>query len=268
MSKIETKINDNQENTMKKADANDCTEAMIPSVAIEQFRRDGYLILERCIPPADLALLQRSCDELLAAGMAEVDKVSGSRPHKFLFGAAEKKPELDQVNFGPLMAELCRQTLGPDVWHVNDQYSYKDARSGGSFGWHQDGAYIGAPHKPYLTVWIALCDMSEQNGTISVIPRTRAKLQGTIAGAKELVNGYEKYIGDDRGEIVNVPAGSIATFHSDIFHVSGHNVSDRPRTAYITKYGVEPVLGKLGQGLALTGRPFLQDGRCLGADQP
>lgn len=238
----------------------------IPHAAVEQFRRDGYLILERCLLATDLALLQRCCDELLAAGKATVDAVSGARPHKFLFGAAGQKPELDRINFGPLLAELCRQTLGPDVWHINDQYSYKDARTGGTFGWHQDGGYIGAPHKLYLTVWIALCDMYEQNGTIRVVPRSRAKVQGTIAGAKEMLTGYEKYIGDDPGELVNVPAGSLAAFHSDIFHVSGHNVSDRPRTAYITQYAAEPVCGKPGQGLALTGRPFLRNGRCVAED--
>jgi len=239
------------------------TTNVIPSTALDLFRREGYLILEQCISNEDLELMRRSCDELLADGHATIDGVSGSRPHKFLFEAAKQKPVLDRFNFGPLMAELVRQTIGPDAWHINDQYSFKDARTGGTFGWHQDGAYIGAPHKLYLTVWIALCDMNEQNGTIRVVPRSRAKVKGTIIGARELLTGFEKYIGDDQGDLVNVPAGSIAAFHSDIFHVSGHNLSDHPRVAYITQYCPEPILGKEGQGLWLRGRPFLKDGEVI-----
>ncbi len=234
-----------------------------PATALDLFRRDGYLILENALSREEVALLQRCCDELLAAGKATVDGVSGARPHKFLFEAAKQKPELDRINFGPLITELCLQTLGPDVWQVNDQYSYKDALTGGTFGWHQDGGYIGAPHKLYLTVWIALCDMCEENGTIRVVPRSRAKVRGTVKGAKEMVTGFEEYIGDDPGDLVNVPAGSLAVFHSDIFHVSGHNRSEHPRVAYITQYGSEPILGKEGQGVWLAGRPFLKGGKSV-----
>jgi ectoine hydroxylase-related dioxygenase (phytanoyl-CoA dioxygenase family) len=231
----------------------------ISQSALSQYHCEGYMILENCISQDMVSLMSRSCAELLQQGETTVDNAVGGRAHQFLFSPRSKKPELDRFNFGEFASELCRQTLGPDVWHINDQFSYKQARTGGTFHWHQDGAYIGAEHKPYLTVWITLCDMTEQNGTVRVVPRSRAIAKDTVYGAKELVEGYEQYIGQDTGVPVIVPAGSLAAFRSDIFHASTANDSAQPRIAYITQYSAEEIVGIPGQGMHIVGRPFLKD---------
>ena len=50
--------------------------------------------------------------------------------------------------------------------------------------WHQDSGYVGFPHRPYLTCWCALDDMSEENGTVYILPYERA-------GTRELVEHTE-----------------------------------------------------------------------------
>ena len=226
----------------------------------EQFRREGYLILERVVPEEQLRLLHRCCDELLAEGKATIDNGDNQRNHKFLFGAMSQRPALRSFVFSDLYAEICRRTLGPDAWFINDQYSYKDARTGGEFPWHQDGAYVGAPHLPYLTTWVAMIDMTEANGTIRVVPRSRAKTKETVQGAHSRREPIENHIGDERGIAVEVPAGSMAIFSSTVFHQSMPNTSDRPRAAYIVQFGPEAVCGKPGVGLHLDGQAFLKNG--------
>src|SRR4051794_14489911 len=92
----------------------------IPKSAIESFQTHGCMVLERCVSPDDVAMMRGACEALIAQGRAHTDNSAGGREHKFLFGAAKQRPELDRFNFGPLMAALCRATLGPDAWHVND----------------------------------------------------------------------------------------------------------------------------------------------------
>ena len=53
------------------------------------------------------------------------------------------------------------------------------------FAWHQDGGYVKfsdpkTRHRPYLTCWCALDDMSEDNGTIFVMPHDRANTRNHI----------------------------------------------------------------------------------------
>ena len=74
----------------------------------------------------------------------------------------------------------------------------KAAEQGTRFSWHQDSGYSvydgGAErHAPYLTCWLALDDMSEENGTISLLPYSRA-------GTNELV---EHWWSDEASAMMN-----------------------------------------------------------------
>ena len=55
----------------------------------------------------------------------------------------------------------------------NEQYVVKAADSGMKYGWHQDSGFIPYAHRPYLTCWVALDDVTEANGTGTCCP-TRA----------------------------------------------------------------------------------------------
>jgi ectoine hydroxylase-related dioxygenase (phytanoyl-CoA dioxygenase family) len=46
----------------------------------------------------------------------------------------------------------------------------KAAEQGMPFSWHQDSGFIDHRHRPYLTCWIALDDMTEANGTVYLLP--------------------------------------------------------------------------------------------------
>ena len=70
------------------------------------------------------------------------------------------------------MADVTRQLLGPDVWLFWEQYVIKGADKGGitKFSWHQDSGYVHWKNKPYLTCWITLDDVTEENGTVYLLP--------------------------------------------------------------------------------------------------
>jgi ectoine hydroxylase-related dioxygenase (phytanoyl-CoA dioxygenase family) len=45
---------------------------------------------------------------------------------------------------------------------------------------------------------------------------------------------------------VVVPAGSIASFSSTLFHRSGPNTTDQMRRVYVAQYSAEPILNEDG----------------------
>ena len=141
------------------------------------------------------------------------------------------------------MAEVARAALGDTVYLFNEQYVVKAAERGMRFGWHQDSGFIGYPHAPYLTCWIALDDVSERNGTVYLLPYARAGTRDVVAHVRdEKTNDMIGYFGDDAGDPVVVPAGSIACFSSTVFHRSGPNTTDHIRRVYVAQYSAEPVL--------------------------
>jgi hypothetical protein len=61
----------------------------------------------------------------------------------------------------------------------NEQYIVKPPHSSGSaFGWHYDSQQCspqcGVQHSPYLSLWVALDDMTAENGCLMVLPGSRA----------------------------------------------------------------------------------------------
>jgi ectoine hydroxylase-related dioxygenase (phytanoyl-CoA dioxygenase family) len=112
-----------------------------------------------------------------------------------------------------------------------------------AFGWHQDSGYIPYPHAPYLTCWIPLDDATEDNGTIYLLPYSRAGTRDVVEHCRdEKSNDLVGYFGHDTGVPVVVPAGSLVCFSSILFHRAGPNTTDHPRRAYVAQYSAEPLL--------------------------
>ena len=164
------------------------------------------------------------------------------------------------------MRDITTAFLGETVFLFNEQWVVKGAEQGMKFAWHQDSGYVnfrdpGNTHRPYLTCWCALDDMTRENGTISVMPHDRVGSRGTVfphrhePGSNDLV-GYE---GDDPGVLVEMPAGSVAVFTSTSLHRSGANTTSGLRRAYLTQYTREPLRSSNGElwGQAV---PFVSNG--------
>ena len=73
-----------------------------------------------------------------------------------------------------------RATLGETDYLFNEQYVVKAAEKGLKFGWHQDSGFVGYTHRPYLSCWCAIDDVTVENGTVYLLPYSRA-------GTRELV---------------------------------------------------------------------------------
>ena len=231
-----------------------------------QYRDDGYFILERVIPDEHLEMLRRELGDAIAAVHRKMDEqrtdVLGinHRNKRYFVTLFRETGKLRGFLFSDYMEQIVRATIGDDAWLFCEQYVVKAAEIGMQFAWHQDSGYVRAPHKPYVSCWCALDDMTEANGTIYVLPYSRAGTTSKIEHVKdEKTNDLVGYHGDDPGIPVIVPAGSIAVFSSTCFHRSGVNTSPKQRRVYLAQYSPEPILrdGKP----AILAEPFLKDGQ-------
>jgi len=240
-----------------------------------QYRDEGYFILERAIEPPMLEMLRDQCDRFIAKRNAEMDAAprpdggigvdelgSDVRDNRYFIANRYRESDegkLSRFIFSDLMAEICRATIGPEAFLFYEQWVVKGAEKGVTFSWHQDSGYVKAPHQPYVTCWSTLDDVNEENGTVYLLPYSRA---GTREKVEHVRVGRDMvgYHGKDPGEAVIVPAGSVAVFSSVCFHRSGANRSPRMRRVYLTQYAAAPIInleGKLS-GLA---DPFLKGGK-------
>lgn len=240
-----------------------------------QYVEEGYFILENAMSALQVenireesARFMKIQDEIHAKqGTGERDiNQAGVR---YFIGNKHKEwssEKLTRYLYSELMAEICRATLGDTAYLFNEQYVIKAGEKGTSFSWHQDSGYIGHPHKPYVTIWSTVDDVTEENGTVYILPYS-------IGGKPQLMEhqwqkdsrDFKGYFGDHPGIPVICPAGSIAVFSSFTFHSSGANTTPHPRRAFLSQYSAEPIKNKEGTALWQLADPFLEKGQRINA---
>ena len=237
-----------------------------------EFREKGYAILDSVIDDCTLVALQEECsyfmgytDSWLDSKGTEVFGITHRNKRYFIANRYRLRPRVADFLFSRLMAEISSSFLGPNVYLFHEQWVVKGAEQGMKFAWHQDSGYVkfrdpSTTHKPYLTCWCALDDMTRENGTISVLPHGEVIPKDTIARHihEEGTNDLVGYNGANPGVEITVPKGSVVVFASTVLHRSGSNRTNSLRRAYLAQYSSEPIVSSNGQ-LWSQAVPFLYD---------
>lgn len=253
--------------TLKRIDMALQARELITDEHRDQFRDEGYFILENALPGDHLRILQEACDELIDWMHREMDRLGTDHIHishrnkrYHIAKQYQQAPRLREYIFSELMAEICRKTIGSDAYLFYDQYVAKAAEQGIKFSWHQDSGYLGFSHRPYVTVWAAVDDMTEENGTVYLLPFSKCGIRTLVEHVRDEETGDKVgYFGSERGVPAIVPAGSLVVFSSLSFHRSGANETTKMRRAYVTQYSSEPIYKPGTKELLHLGVPFLKD---------
>ncbi len=218
---------------------------MIPTITPEQRRQfadAGYFLLENVFTQAEMDGLARSIeayqkrhDDHLRATQNAGGGISRAGEITFTSHLAESDDAIRAFVTRPEFVAITTQMLGPDVDLYWNQSVFKQPEGDKSFPWHQDDGYTPVDPSPYLTLWLAVNDATEENGCISVLPGSHKN--GTVPHTGS-PSGLECYRLDapDQGLRVPVRAGSMAVFSSLTFHKSGPNRSTGARKAYVIQY--------------------------------
>jgi ectoine hydroxylase-related dioxygenase (phytanoyl-CoA dioxygenase family) len=236
----------------------------------KQFQDEGYFILESCVPEEHLELMRANCQQGMDESDAEMDRQGVNRlglnvRGKRYFNAFcyKKFPALGEFIFSPLMAEICRATIGGEANLFWDQYVVKGTDTANSFSWHQDSGYVHVDCPEYLTCWVTLDDVTIENGTVYLLPYSQVGIRSVVKHILDpKSNDMVGYFGKEPGIPAIVPAGSIACFSSYVFHRSGPNLTNKLRRVFLPQYSPVVIKDAKGnqQGQAV---PFLRNGEIV-----
>jgi ectoine hydroxylase-related dioxygenase (phytanoyl-CoA dioxygenase family) len=241
-----------------------------------QFQEDGFCIFEDIISDDLLALLREECAHFVQREDGKMDALGvdqigithrGKRYHAaFCF---RERPRLGRYIFGEAMEQISKTLLGPDSFLFFDGFVVKGAEAGMKLAWHQDSGYVNAvdgdiEHKPYITCWCPLDDVTEENGTVYILPMSESGIKTWVRHVFDPPsNDWVGYFGPLKGTPVVAKAGSVAVFSSLTMHSSGANITPRLRRAFISQYSSEPVLTADRTLLWANAVPFLKEGRSV-----
>ncbi len=246
---------------------------VITNDQLKQFKEDGFCIVKDAIPQELIARLRDECqrfikekdDEMDRKGV-EVDEINHKGKRYFIALRYKDSKTMQDLIFGKEMEEITRKILGEKVYLFLEQFVVKAADKGMTFSWHQDSGYLDFDHPPYLSVWCPLDDVTEENGTVYLLPYKDAGTKHRIDHVlQEGTNDKIGYFGDNPGVPAVLKAGDVALFSSTCFHRSGANKTNKSRRVLLIQYSSEPILKNTGEPLYWA-EPFLESGKNIKAE--
>jgi ectoine hydroxylase-related dioxygenase (phytanoyl-CoA dioxygenase family) len=222
----------------------------------EHYRQEGYAVFDDVLDAAMLEMLREQCrlsvdreDARLRALGTDYAGLNHRDKRYFTIQPQRRQPALRPLLLSPLLAEVCRATLGFNAYFFTDQFFEKSPNNGMRFPWHQDSAYVvsnGGPpdHLPYLGCWFPLDASDSENDRLRVIPLSAHPQSRSILAHSPAPASDDWVVAVDESKAVMLDArpGSIIALSSRVLYSIGANVTPHPWRAYVAQYTSEVVV--------------------------
>ncbi|MCH7408114.1 phytanoyl-CoA dioxygenase family protein [Belliella sp. DSM 111904] len=224
--------------------------SVISEAQLKQFQEEGFCIVKDVISKEMIDRLREACqqfmlekDQEMDRKGVEVDEINHKGKRYFIALRYKDSKAMQDLIYGPELEQITRKILGENVYLFLEQFVVKAADKGMTFSWHQDSGYLDFEHLPYLSIWLPLDDVTEENGTVYLLPYkdagTKKRLEHVL---QEGTNDKIGYFGDNPGVPAILDAGDVALFSSTCFHRSGSNQTNKARRVLLIQYSAEPIL--------------------------
>lgn len=209
------------------------------------YQTEGYLCLPGIVEPVAVAQLREEIfDALEANGVARTSLNSATSAadklrqcSQYLEGSA-----LDELINGQAMIDTASRLIGGPAHRYLPFTAVKAGGGGGSFHFHQDNNYTRHdPPRGSINIWVALSEMSPENGCLQIVPRSHLEGQRASRNSDD-GDGHQQIEVDPLTCLpLRLRAGDAVAFSRWTVHGSGPNTTSLPRVAYALQYHREDV---------------------------
>lgn len=229
--------------------------AQLTASEIEAYRRDGYVVPGWRLPDDRLADLRDAVDTLVRDN-ADIPPESLICPHIPRSPAARALADrFLAIALMPEILDLVEAAIGPDIILWGSQVFCKPAGNGREVPWHQDGHFW--PIRPLATcsAWLAVDDVTAENGCMRFIPgshRAKALFRHVASDRRDLaLNQVLDPDAFDEGKAHDnvLAAGQLSLHDIHLIHGSRANRSGRRRAGFVVRYMPSDSLFDRGLGM-------------------
>ncbi len=217
------------------------TAALTPA-EIERYLTRGQVTPQWRLPTAVLSRMQDALERLLRARQ-DIRPDFIALPHLPWNGDEGMEIAREFFDFvtDPDLLDLVSAVIGPDLILWASSVFCKPPGVGLEVPWHQDGQYWPIRPRATVTVWIALDDVTPENGCMRVIPGSHRLGDFTheVSARDDLV--LSNVLNDPRIDLASaydviMTAGELSLHDVDIVHGSQPNRSPRRRAGFAIRY--------------------------------
>ena len=214
---------------------------------IDQYRRDGFLVIENFLDPDELETWRAVTDDAVQQRLTQKNGLNNQNdPDAYYAQVFIQCVRLSDTHEGmadlmldPRLGEVAGTLAGVDgirIWH--DQALIKPPY-GNPTSWHLDNPKWSFYSPDAISIWMALDDATVENGCMWYLPGTHRLASydniSTIGNMRDIFKTYPEWI-----EIEARPgicrAGDVAFHNGLAAHAAGANMTPRARRAMTCAY--------------------------------
>ena len=242
---------------------------------IEQFRRDGFVVVDNLLTEEELERFGAAVDRAVKdRGRNDSRVLEQKSPYEQSFTQCinlwEDHPDVLPLTFHPKISEAAATLIGVPslrLWH--DQALYKEA--GGRYTEpHQDQPYWPMDETATLTAWIPFDGSTHETGCMAYVPGSHR------VGLRKFVNIFTadetvKILEDPKltgaaPTYVEVPRGAVAFHHGLTVHMAKPNRSRSTRRVHTMIYFKEGATRTKSWVHPSVDRPGIKLGEAIASD--
>jgi phytanoyl-CoA hydroxylase len=207
-----------------------------PDLALARYRRDGLHVEHALLTAAECAGLCAAACALGDGGAPPVAPVMNPHLRERAFLAALCHPAI---------VTIVERLLGGAVSAIQSQF-FPGVPGTPGFAAHQDNHYVEAPCDAFASAWIALDDVTRDNGALIAYPGSQREPLlpvEPIAGARphptQAFNAIRQQVAVPEHYAactIELPRGAVVFLHGHLLHASHANRSTVTRRALLTTY--------------------------------
>ncbi len=223
---------------------------------IEQFRRDGFVIVKDLLPGDALAALNRAARTQLAGRTGPIEfeadlrypgapssrTAAGGQTVRRLLDAYARDPQFAEWGTSSAVRRWLESYFGEPVLLSRAHHNClmtKHPRYGSLTGWHRDIRYWSFAREDLVSVWLALGEERVDNGALWFVPGSH-RLALTSDRFDE-AKFFSADLADNadllrRGESPPLAAGDAVFFHSNTLHSAGPNLTEAVKFSLVYTY--------------------------------
>ena len=245
----------------------------------DAFWRDGYLMVEDAVTPAELAAMRGEIDKWVEESRAHAKPFGppcvDGRP-RFDMGTEHTaaSPALRRINNPSDISEAYRgvmlnartvdmvaDLIGPDVKFHHCKINLKLPGAKTEVSYHQDFAYTPHTNDDIVTALLFLDDIDENNGCLTVVPGSHKGPMLSLFDGDRFTGGVAP-AEEKKALAASLPcvgkAGAVCLMHTRLLHGSAANRANHSRGLYICVYTAADAVP-----IARNPMPSLNEGRIV-----
>ena len=247
----------------------------LASKQIQFYRDQGYLQLPHLFSSTEMADLRAVLDEVVRQGRGRI--LGEDREHdddfkqvfRQLVNLWVDQPAVRQFTFDRRLADIARQLAQCQavLLHHDQALIKPGGERSRATNWHQDTPYYPMQQNDALSAWIAVDDVSTENGCLQFLPGSHRfgslePVPFDVEGASIIDQMAQQGVTLDAVPVsMAMAAGGVSFHHGCLFHYASPNRTEQPRRAltiiytpdYVTYDGRWDPAGAAGLEI---GKPF------------